>query len=46
MRTYAILTDIVFFVRQDANKGTALRDGVGSSMFFFSRDSRASKDVH
>ena len=38
------LTDIVF-VRQDAKKGTALHDGVGSSMDF-SSDRRASKDAN
>ena len=44
-RNYAILTDI-FFARQDAKKGTALHDGVGSLMFFFfSSDSRGSQDT-
>ena len=43
---YPSLTDIVF-VRRHAKKGTALHDGVGSLMFFFfSSDSRASKDAN
>ena len=44
IRNFTILTDIVF-VRQDAKKGTALRDGVGSSTCF-SSDRRASKDAN
>ena len=32
-------------MRQDVKKGTALHHSVGSSMFFFSSDSRASKDA-
>ena len=43
---YPSLTDIVF-VRRHAKKGTALHDGVGSLMFFFfSSDSRPSKDAN
>ena len=44
MGNYAFLTDYRF-VRQDAKKGTALHDGVGSSMVFPS-NSRASEDAN